>query len=90
MMMANWVTAEVKCIKYWFRLLRQPANLLSKKMLLTFDGNEYIITWVSRVRSLLCINGFGQVWLLGCGDEGIFVKELNVSKDFTVHFAISG
>ena len=74
-----WITAVVKCTKYWFRLLRQPDNLLSKKahtkMLLTFDGNGYV-TCMSRVRSLLCINGFEQVWLFGCGGEDDFVREL--------------
>ena len=28
------------------------------------------VTWVSRVKAVLYNNGFEQVWLFGCGQEG--------------------
>ena len=33
-------------------------------------------TWVSHVKSVLCNNGFEQVWLFGCGNVKPFIKEL--------------
>ena len=34
------------------------------------------VTWVTRIKTVLCNNGFEQVWLFGCGQEGPFFKEL--------------
>ena len=37
--------------------------------------NRSIITWVSHEKSILCYNGFEQVWLFGCGnDKAFFTK----------------
>ena len=34
------------------------------------------VTWVTRIKAVLCNNGFAKVWLFGCGQEGPFFKEL--------------
>ena len=34
------------------------------------------VTWVTRIQSILCENGFEQVWLFGCGQEKLFFREL--------------
>ena len=34
------------------------------------------VAWVTRIKTFLCNNGFEQVWLFGCGQEGPFFKEL--------------
>ena len=73
-----WITACIKCIKYWFRLLKQGETMYSKKaynMLFLMHQNGHV-TWVTYVREVLCANGFEQVWLFGCGNEKDFFKEL--------------
>ena len=60
-----FISATVRFIKFWLRLLRQADNLYSKKaykMLLVMQ-NRGSTTWVSHVKSILCDNGFEQVWL---------------------------
>ena len=72
------ITAVIKCIKYWFKLLLQPDNYYSKKSynMLLMSHNRGKTTWVSRVKNILVNNGFEQVWLFGCGNEKQFVFEL--------------
>jgi len=73
-----WITAITRMIKYWFRLLRQPDTMYSKKayrMLLNMHDRG-TITWVSRVKTVLCGNGFEYVWMFGCGNEKSFFTEL--------------
>ena len=62
-------TSISKSIKYWFRLLKQPDNFWSKKAYNMSLG-------LTRIKAVLCNNGFEQVWLFGCGQEGPFFKEL--------------
>eukprot|EP00745_Piridium_sociabile_P043608 TRINITY_DN8944_c0_g1_i10.p1 TRINITY_DN8944_c0_g1~~TRINITY_DN8944_c0_g1_i10.p1 ORF type:complete len:1137 (-),score=123.12 TRINITY_DN8944_c0_g1_i10:208-3198(-) len=73
-----WITSTTRCIKYWFRLLKQSEDRYSKKaynMLLSMHEKGHT-TWVTRVKTILCDNGFEQVWLFGCGYEAGFIKEL--------------
>ena len=73
-----FITTTIKVIKYWFRLLKQADNMYSKKsykMLLTLH-EKGVVTWVSYVKSILCNNGFEQVWIFGCGSEKRFCIEL--------------
>ena len=62
-----FISATVRFIKFWLRLLRQADNLYSVK-----EGIQNVIsnakqrfnnmlTWVSHVKSILCDNGFEQV-----------------------------
>ena len=73
------ISAATRCLKYWFKLLRQPANVYSRKeystmLLKMHEGGA--VTWVTHVKSILCDNGFEQVWLFGCGNEKYLFREL--------------
>jgi hypothetical protein len=73
-----WITAVIKQIKFWLRLLAQPDNMFSKKsyqMLLKLHEKGHC-NWVSQVNTTLCENGFEQVWVFGCGNEKQFLREL--------------
>jgi hypothetical protein len=73
-----YIDALIRVIKYWFKLLEQPEQYYSKrayKMLLVMH-NQGKATWVSNVQSILCNNGFEQVWLFGCGNKKSFFVEL--------------
>ena len=73
-----FITATVRFIKYWLKLLMQQDNFYSRKaykMLLALH-NRGKTTWVSLVKLVLCTNGFEQVWLFGCGNVKPFIKEL--------------
>ena len=72
-----WISATARRLKYWFKLLRQPEQLYSRKaysMLLKM--HEGAVTWVTHVKSILCDNGFEQVWLFSYGIEKYFFREL--------------
>eukprot|EP00745_Piridium_sociabile_P003355 TRINITY_DN11989_c0_g1_i12.p1 TRINITY_DN11989_c0_g1~~TRINITY_DN11989_c0_g1_i12.p1 ORF type:complete len:194 (-),score=9.72 TRINITY_DN11989_c0_g1_i12:200-781(-) len=43
-------------------------------MLLDLHEREKV-TWVTHIKSLLCQNGFGHVWLFGCGQEKWFLRQ---------------
>ena len=73
-----FITATVRFIKYWLKLLMQQDNFYSRKaykMLLALH-NRGKTTWVSHVKLVLSTNGFEQVWLFGCGNVKPFIKEL--------------
>ena len=73
-----WIEANIRCIRYWFKLLKQPDRMYSKKaytMLMKLDANGKI-TWVTHIRNLLCDNGFEQVWLFGCANVKPFCDAL--------------
>ena len=70
-----FITATVRFIKYWLKLLMQPDFYSRKvyKMLLALH-NRGKTTWVSHVKLVLCTNGFEQVWLFGCGNVKPFIS----------------
>lgn len=73
-----WITSITRCIKYWFRLLKQSNVRYSKKAyntLLSMHDKGHI-TWATRIKNILCEHGFEQVWLFGCGNETELMKEL--------------
>ena len=55
----------ISSIKYWFKLLRQPDSCLTKQAYLMMVSNceKGKENWVSKIRNILCENGFGVVWL---------------------------
>ena len=71
------ITSTMRVIKYWFKLLKQPDNVYSRKAytLLTNMHDRGYTTWVTRVKQILCAHGFEQVWLFGCGNENGFFSE---------------
>ena len=71
-------TKHIECIKYWFRLLKQPETVYSKKaytMLLLIHQKGYVL-WLTHVKNVLCENEFERVWMLGCRNENNFFEEL--------------
>ena len=46
------------------------------------------VTWVTRIKALLCNNGFEQVWLVDFGQEGPFLR--SSEKNSTVPFVMVG
>ena len=72
------INSTIKVIKYWLRILKQPATMYSKKAynMLYRLHDKGSKTWVSHVKTILCENGFEQVWLFGCDREKRFIKEL--------------
>ena len=85
-----WITTISKSIKYWFRLLKQPEHFWSKKAYNTSLNlhEKRCVTWVTRIKAVLCNNGFEQVWLVDCGQEGPFLR--SSEKDSTVPFVMVG
>ena len=60
-----YITHRVKCVKFWLRLQdmqsyrfpRQAYDMLEKL------NDERVRNWVTEIKELLCVNGFGYVWL---------------------------
>ena len=73
-----FITATVRFIKNWLKIRTQPDNLYSRNTykLLFAIHNRGKTTWRSRVKSVLCNNGFEQVLLFGYGNDKPFIKEL--------------
>ena len=74
-----YIEAAARCLQYWFRLRRQPLCRYSRKAYDMLYGlqerNSKAKTWVYHVKRLLCVNGFGYVWMYGeVGDERRFLQ----------------
>ena len=68
-----FVNLSLKCIKYWFKLLRMPPSRNPRAvydMLLNLDEAGRI-TWVTFIKLLLRRYGFGVVWL----EQGVGYEE---------------
>ena len=72
------VLSMIRCVKYCFRILRQPDKRCSKKayIILVDLHEKRKTTWSLRIKLLPRQAGFGHVWLYGCGSESIFLKML--------------
>ena len=59
------VTAILKLIKYWLKVLEMPSNRLPKNVyLMTYELTEAgRLTWASKVKNVLFLYGFGEVWI---------------------------
>ena len=71
-------TRYSRIVKYWFKILESPDNRLIKRVYciqrnhIENDGN--VTNWVSLLRDLLCVHGFGHVWLnQGVGSINCFM-----------------
>lgn len=71
------IKANLRCLKYWFKLLQMPCNRYPKAcytMLKSLDETGKH-TWATCVKDLLTRNGFGHVWLeQGVGDINSFLS----------------
>ena len=75
-----FVNNAARCIRYWFRLLKQPLNRYSRKaydMLHNVQERDCNSeNWMAQIKFLLCYNGFGYVWMYsGVGNEKMFMTE---------------
>ena len=73
-----YIEAAARCLQYWFRLRRQPLCRYSRRAYDMLYGlqerNSKAKTWVCHVKRLLCVNGFGYVWMYGeVGEERRFL-----------------
>ena len=73
-----FITAYVKCIKYWIKLTRLPMTRICRQayemLLLQHETGKQ--NWVTNVKTVWVENGFGIVWLcqsIGC--ETHFIHE---------------
>ena len=72
-----YVNIYLKCIKYWFKILKLPTHRLPSKAykMLLYLHEQNRNTWASTVCFVLYKYGFGDVWEnQGVGDEKIFLK----------------
>ena len=74
-----YVNSQIRCIKYWFRLLEMDQTRLPKQaylMMLSLD-REGKRCWATEIRELLSNAGFYEIWLnQGVGHVKIFLKTL--------------
>ena len=68
----------IKMIKYWFKLLKQTNDRLTKSVYniqnKSADRHESKSNWASLLRDMLFNFGFGELWLnQGVGDEKLFL-----------------
>ena len=65
-------------LSYWLKVIGMDPNRLPFKcyvMLKRLDENEGKFNWVSKIRSILNMNGFGYVWLnQGVDNKRLFLK----------------
>jgi hypothetical protein len=72
------ITAAVRCIKYWLRVICLPDERLPKKAynMLYYLESLGKKSWAFYVKELLFRNGFREVWLQhGVGRTNVFISE---------------
>ena len=62
-----FIESAVRCVQYWFRLLKQDNSRYPKMAYLSLLAmhERGHVNWVTKLKSLLCECGFGLVWLFG-------------------------
>ena len=71
------ITAIIKAVKYWTRLVQLPSGRLCKQTyLMLYDLLcRGINNWASQDENILCFIGFGYVWLFQeISDVKTFIK----------------
>ena len=73
-----FIMCSLKCLKYWLKILELPQESLAKgcyDMLYSLD-NVGKANWVTKVKNILFLYGFGEVWLnQGVRNVELFVNE---------------
>ena len=83
-----YITLKIRSLKYWFKLLKLDNSRICKQayeslLLLSEEGKE---NWVTQIKQLLEVNGFGIVWLSkGVGCEKTFLKEFKSRLTICFH-----
>ena len=74
-----YINHLISSIKYWFKLLKKPDTHLSKQAYLMLldhceKGND---NWATKIKKVLCENGFGIVWINeSVENEGFVLSEI--------------
>ena len=76
-----YINSNIRCIKYWFKIIQMEANRLPKQsytMLVSLDTDGKR-NWVTHIRELLISLGFDYVWRdQGVLNVGGFIKALRL------------
>ena len=61
------INHTISSLKYWFKLLKKPDTHLSKQayLMLLDHCNKGKDNWTTKIKNVLCENGFGVVWMNG-------------------------
>lgn len=76
-----YIYAYMRSVKYWLKLLKLPETRLCKQtyLMLKQQMEAGKKNWLSNVKHVLTVNGFGIVWL--CGEVADEKSFLSVFKD---------
>ena len=71
-----YVKIYIKCIKYWFKLLKLPQTRLCRQAfdMMMIQNELGKNNWASKLKNVLSENGFAIVWMCqGVGNEQLFI-----------------
>ena len=74
-----YINHTIRSIQYWFKLLKMPHSRISKQayLMLKAQSNKGKDNWVTRIKNVLCENGFAIVWMFEhVTNEKVFLKSL--------------
>ena len=74
-----YINHLISSIKYWFKLLKRPDTHLSKQayLMLLDKCNKGYDNWATKIKKVLCENGFGIVWISeNVENEGFVLSEI--------------
>ena len=60
-----YINHTISSVRYWMKLLKRPNSCLSKQayLMMLKHCNAGKDNWASRIKKVLCENGFGHIWL---------------------------
>ena len=73
------INHNLRSVKYWLKIKHYPMNRFVRQsyeclLNLSLKGDR---NWVSSIQELLCVNGYGYVWLAGeVGNKALFFTRL--------------
>ena len=73
------INHTISSVKYWLKLIKKPDSCLSKQayLMLLRHCEEGKDNWVTRIKRVLCENGFGFLWMCeNVSDENYVLTEL--------------
>ena len=73
------INHTISCVKYWLKLIKKPDSCLSKQayLMLLRHCEEGKDNWVTRIKKVLCENGFGFLWMCeNVSNENYVLTEL--------------
>ena len=73
------ISLKIRSIKYWLKLLELDNKRICKQAYIALErqDNEGKSNWVSKIKNILTVNGFGVIWFSKTvGNEAIFLNRL--------------